>query len=138
MKKIIIIIIAIIVLGILIYIFNSLPVKKSTDIQTEQKTLDTQRITKEVNNGQAVLLDVRTALELEQEGYAISATHFDVKRLQEGEMPKVNKTMKIYIYCRSGKRAENAKNILENNGYTDVINIGGLINWNEAKGEIVN
>ena len=33
---------------------------------------------------------------------------------------------KIYLFCRSGVRSENAKNILLNEGYTRVLNIGGF------------
>jgi phage shock protein E len=37
-----------------------------------------------------------------------------------------NKYQKIYLYCRSGTRAGKAKTMLENIGYTNVENIGGL------------
>ena len=33
---------------------------------------------------------------------------------------------KIYLFCRSGVRSENAKNILVDAGYTNVFNIGGF------------
>ncbi len=137
MKIIVLIFIVIIILIALGYIFSLFPTKKSTDMQAEQNTLDPVRIGKEINNGQAVLLDVRTAVELEQEGYAVGAVHYDVARLQNGELPEVGKSKKIYLYCRSGRRAETAKNILNENGYTDVINIGGLADWIKANGEIV-
>ena len=37
-----------------------------------------------------------------------------------------DKTRRIYVYCRSGRRAQIAKENLEQLGYTDVVNLGSL------------
>ena len=39
-----------------------------------------------------------------------------------------DKTKPIIVYCRSGNRSSQAKAILESNGYTNIINGGGLSN----------
>ena len=42
----------------------------------------------------------------------------------------ISKDEEIFLFCRSGKRSGKAKKILEAEGYTRVINIGG---FEEAK-----
>jgi rhodanese-related sulfurtransferase len=90
-----------------------------------------------VNSGEVALLDVRTDEEWAR-GYAKGAMHFDLVRLQAGELPDIAKDKSIYVYCAAGGRAEKAKVILEKAGYTNVINIGGLGDWQDAGGEVVN
>ena len=71
-----------------------------------------------------IFVDVRT-LE-ERELLSIDSTHhiewqeiLNIKEIASFED-------KIYLFCRSGVRSENAKNILLNAGYTRVLNIGGF------------
>ncbi|NTU89985.1 MAG: rhodanese-like domain-containing protein [Actinobacteria bacterium] len=40
-----------------------------------------------------------------------------------------NKDDRIYVYCLSGGRSSQAKGYLEQNGYTDVVNLGGISRW---------
>lgn len=86
--------------------------------------------------GKAVLIDVRTDEEWNA-GRALGATHFELAKLQKGESPPVPKGSAIYTYCRSGGRAGQAKTILEQRGYADVTNLGGLANWQELGGAVV-
>ena len=102
-----------------------------------EDTLDIEKISQEVTDGLAVLLDVRTDAELVEDGYAPNSLHFDFVRIEGGEFPDFSKDMKAYIYCKSGGRAGKAETILENNGWTDVTNIGGLVDWIAAGGETV-
>lgn len=37
----------------------------------------------------------------------------------------------IYVTCRSGQRAASAKRKLETLGYTNVINMGGIVQWKQ-------
>ena len=37
-----------------------------------------------------------------------------------------DKSKKIYLYCRTGRRAKIAKEALEKMGYKDIINLGSL------------
>ena len=39
---------------------------------------------------------------------------------------EVKKDQKIYTYCRSGRRSQNATDILIDLGYEDVTNLGGI------------
>ena len=45
--------------------------------------------------------------------------------MNEGSLPEIPKNSKVEVYCRSGGRAEMAKQILMQNGFKDVENIGG-------------
>ena len=71
-----------------------------------------------------IFIDVRTPEEIEI--VSIDSTYhiewqdiLNVKEIASFED-------KIYLFCRSGVRSENAKNILLNAGYTRVLNIGGF------------
>jgi rhodanese-related sulfurtransferase len=37
--------------------------------------------------------------------------------------------VKLFLYCRSGRRSAEAANKLAAMGYTDVTDFGGIINW---------
>ena len=41
----------------------------------------------------------------------------------------LDKRAKIIVYCRSGNRSKTAKKLLEDFGYTDVYDMGGINNW---------
>jgi len=98
---------------------------------------DVECITREVNSYEAVLLDVRTAEERVEDGYVAISTHYDVQKLRDGLTPKLDPNTKIYVHCKSGKRAGEAIEILKAKGYKDVTNIGGLVDWENAGGEVV-
>ncbi len=76
-------------------------------------------------NKNIILIDVRSPEEFAS-GHAKGAINFDVQRLGQGEMPDLAKSAKLKLYCRSGGRAELAKNILKQHGFSDVENLGGI------------
>ena len=83
-----------------------------------------------------VILDVRTEPEYERKHIA-NAKVFPVGELRNGVMPTElvrDKNQIVFVYCWAGRRAEDAANILAENGYTNVYNIGGLVSW---KGETI-
>lgn len=90
---------------------------------------------KAVEAGDATLIDVRTQEEWDA-GHAPQAEHFELARLEAGELPDVPKDATIYVYCRSGNRSGMAVEILERAGYTDVTNAGGLTDWQAAGGDV--
>lgn len=90
------------------------------------------KIVEEVKNNEAVLIDVRRDDEW-NEGHAAGALHFEITKIEKGELPEIPKDKKIYLYCQSGGRAGRAKNILQKAGYANVENLGGLKDW-QAKG----
>lgn len=71
-----------------------------------------------------VFIDVRTDQEW-QAGHIDGALHFDLAKLQQGQMPDLPKDTPIALYCRTGIRAGMALRILQQNGFTNARNAGG-------------
>ena len=137
-KSILIFLAVVLIIVAAVYSFYLAPNRQQANNQVEAEViLDPVRISQEVAEGSAVLLDVRTALELQEDGFAVSSTHFDLVRLQNGELPNISKEIKIYTYCKAGGRAGKAEIILEENGFIDVVNIGGLVDWIDSGGQII-
>ena len=80
------------------------------------------------------LIDVRTPEEF-AESHAVGAINLPVEKIQTGDIPNVAKDRIIYLYCRSGRRATEAKTILGKAGFTHVINITSLDNWKHLGGK---
>ena len=78
-----------------------------------------------------VILDVRTEPEYDKK-HIMSAKLFPIEKIRQGVMPTelvTDKNQIVFVYCWAGRRAEEASNILAENGYINVYNIGGLANW---------
>ncbi|MEP7252748.1 MAG: rhodanese-like domain-containing protein [Ginsengibacter sp.] len=75
----------------------------------------------------AFLADVRTAGEFTQ-GHVKGSINIPLDRVSF-ELAKFKNKKNIIVFCRSGARSGQAKNILEQNGFTNVIN-GGT--WEEV------
>ena len=74
------------------------------------------------------LVDVRTSEEF-KEGSAEGSINIPVEELEE-RLSELKDKKNIVVFCRSGNRASTAKQILENAGFTDVINGGS---WQQVK-----
>lgn len=74
----------------------------------------------------SVLLDVRGKQEYELAHIkgAVNIPHTQVAE-KIGSLVK-NKSTPVFIYCRSGKRADIARKSMEKLGYTNIINLGGF------------
>ena len=73
------------------------------------------------------LVDVRTPEEYET-GHIPSALLIPHDTFTEN-LPTEDKDALIILYCRSGSRAGIVKNTLEEMGYTNIHNFGGVSNW---------
>ena len=75
------------------------------------------------------IVDVRTLPEVAQTGKVEGALVDDIRSpdfLQKFKSFSINPDSDaVLLYCRSGRRAEAAKAILEKNGYKNVKNLGG-------------
>ena len=100
---------------------------------SEQTAAD--RAVDEVRSGEAVLLDVRSDREFAA-GHAQPTKHLDHADVLDGARPRLAKDETIYVYCRSGRRAEEVVRILEREGYSDIESIGGLKDWQAAGGPL--
>ncbi len=75
------------------------------------------------------LLDVRRPDEYES-GHipgALLLTDTEIRDRAEDELPQKDAT--IIVYCRSGVRSANAARLLRDMGYTDVRDLGGILDW---------
>jgi rhodanese-related sulfurtransferase len=91
-------------------------------------------IIKDVTDGKAQLLDVRTKDEWKV-SHAAGAMHISVNHLLTGYFGDLDPDLPIYIYCATGARAGTAANYLNRQGY-DTTNIGGLSVWQSLGGTI--
>lgn len=83
------------------------------------------------------LIDVRTPEEYNT-NHAVGAINLPLENIQSGEVPNIAKDGIIYVYCQTGKRASQAKTILEKAGFSKVINVTSLDNWVSLGGEVIN
>lgn len=77
----------------------------------------------------AFLVDVRTAGEFAN-GHVKGSVNIPLDRVA-GQLAKFKNKKNIIVFCQSGGRSVQAKNILEQNGITNVINGGGWNNVNK-------
>jgi len=90
---------------------------------------DNGALTEAVNNG-AFLVDVRTPAEFSA-GSVKGAVNIPLDKVQS-QLTKFEGKKNIVVFCRSGNRSSQAKSILEQNGFQDVINGGTWGNVNQV------
>lgn len=81
------------------------------------------------DNPNAIVLDVRTPDEYEKK-HIPNAVLVPLDDLRNGKfeaLPDKNQT--IMIYCWTGRRAQDAAQIVADKGYRNVYEFGGLVNW---------
>jgi|TARA_B100001939_G_scaffold37912_1_gene29507 phage shock protein E len=71
-----------------------------------------------------IVIDVRTSEEFNA-GHIEESSNVEWQNISS-IIDKVKKDQKIYLYCRSGRRSQNATDILIDLGYEDVTNLGGI------------
>jgi phage shock protein E len=116
-KTILIITITIAMFGIL----------KNLFAQTDNKLLS-----EAIKNG-AYLVDVRTQGEFSG-GSATGAVNIPLDKIQS-QIGKLKDKKNIVVFCRSGNRSSQAKSILEQNGFRNIINGGTWQNVNNMINE---
>lgn len=98
--------------------------KSPNKIKVDQQT--SKKILKEVEQGKAYLVDVRTPEEY-KEKHLKNAQNINIKSTDFAEkIAKLDKNRKVYLYCRSGNRSGQATDSLVSLGYHSSFNIGGL------------
>lgn len=82
------------------------------------------------------LLDVRTAEEYAA-GHIDGSKNLSLQSIEAGNLPAGSKDEEIYVYCRSGNRSAQAKNILESAGYTHITDLGAMTDVQDMGGNVV-
>jgi rhodanese-related sulfurtransferase len=87
-----------------------------------------------IKDTQVVLLDVRTVEEFE-DGHIQNAVNIPHKELEQRLVELAeSKDTQIVIYCRSGRRAEVAKQVLIKNGFNHLDHLTGDFNgWTSSE-----
>ncbi len=94
-----------------------------------------------IERGNAVVVDVRDAPEVEKSGKVAGAVHIPRGMLEfraDPESPYYDqsfaKDKTVIVYCAAGGRAALSGQALKEMGYGEVYNIGGFNDWAEAGG----
>jgi len=83
------------------------------------------------NDGNTYLVDVRTEEEYNS-GAIPSAINIPFDVIADN-LPTEDRTARIIVYCRSGNRSGIASDTLDDLGFTNILDFGGVNNW---KGEL--
>ncbi len=96
-----------------------------------------------VASGQVTLVDIRDPSEIAASGKAQGALTIPLSVLRMKADPRspdydkrLNPSAPIALYCASGGRAGMARGMLQQLGYRDVTNLGGLGDWQRAGGTV--
>ena len=102
--------------------------------KAEYKKITSDEAKKMMETQKVIVVDVRT-LEEYNEGHIPNAISVPLETIEnEAEAKLKNKDDLILVYCRSGRRSREAALKLIEKGYTNVIDFGGIKDWN---GEVV-
>lgn len=109
-----------------------------------QPALDPRTAVSQVAAGALTLIDIRDPSEIRASGKAAGALAIPLAVLRIKADPaspdhdkRLSPDQPLALYCASGARAGMAKGMLEQLGYTQVTNLGGLAHWAQAGGPVV-
>ena len=98
--------------------------------KAEYKKITSDEAKKMIETQKVIVVDVRT-LEEYKEGHIPNAISVPLETIEnEAEAKLKNKDDLILVYCRSGRRSREAALKLIEKGYTNVIDFGGIQDWN--------
>ena len=82
-----------------------------------------------LKDGKNIVVDVRTIQEWNEDGHASCAVHIPLAELSS-HIDTLRNFENVFLVCRSGKRAEKAKEILEASGLNNAVNMGSWASFN--------
>lgn len=81
------------------------------------------------NESGYIILDVRREDEFEL-GHIPNAVNLPLENIEDlAEEELKDKSQMLLVYCRSGRRSKMAAGILDTLGYTNVLEFGGILDW---------
>ena len=110
---------------------------KETSAQ-QSKLVEPQEMIDVLSSKDVHLVDVRTPREFNQ-GFIENAINIDFSspNFQE-ELDKLDSTIPIVVYCRSGRRSGISTNNLVKAGFTEIYDLkGGIINWQKQGHKLI-
>lgn len=118
--------------------------KAAADLVAEAKAnvenLDPDAVERELQSGDAVLVDIRDAPELDADGRIPGAVHvprgmleFRADTTSPYHQAPLDPSRRVILHCASGGRSALAAKTLQEMGYEDVAHLdGGIKAWKEA------
>ena len=109
-------------------------IKEHENDEEEKSAMGYQQITaekaKEIMDSEEdiVILDVRTQEEYDT-GHIKEAVCLPNEAISDEPEELPDKTKKILVYCRSGRRSKQAARKLADMGYENVLEFGGILDW---------
>lgn len=102
---------------------------QGTAAGAEIEPLSSERLAEIIaaNDPNTYLVDVRTEEEYNS-GAIPSAINIPFDAIADN-LPTEDRTARIIVYCRSGNRSGVASDTLEDLGFTNVLDFGGVNNW---------
>lgn len=134
-RKTLIIILIILLIGSNSLFSSGNKEKKDSEVEESIVVAEYHRLTaeqaKEIfdSNPNSIIIDVRTEEEFNSSRIPKSI-NIPLSIIENEVLNRYpDKNTKLYLYCRSGNRSNQAANLLVNLGYTNVYDFGGIINW---------
>lgn len=110
-------------------------VVENSSTQKEQTVIEFRTISAEEakaaidSQDDIIIVDVRTPGEYSS-GHIKDSINIPLNTIEDTVMEKYpNRDTKLYLYCRSGNRSSQAARLLVKQGYTNVVDFGGINNW---------
>jgi phage shock protein E len=96
------------------------------DSKSEQTRITAEQFQKQVSKNPGIVIDVRTQEEYDAGHLAMTDRHHDLLNGDfEAQLSSLDKDSTYYLYCRSGNRSGQALELMKENGFEQVYNIGG-------------
>lgn len=103
---------------------------KEVDTMNATYTKITPKEAKEImENEDVIILDVRAQNEFDSERIDGAILIPDNEIEDDADEKLTDKSAKILVYCRSGRRSEAASKLLVELGYENVYDFGGILDW---------
>jgi rhodanese-related sulfurtransferase len=113
------------IFGLLLVVLVLLTACSSTEVESYTYP----EILEFIESGEGLAVDVRTLTEY-QEGHIEGAYNLDLADIQAGDFGELNdKSAMLLVYCRTGGRSSIAYKLFIEEGYTNVYDIGGIVDW---------
>jgi phage shock protein E len=98
----------------------------NTSKESADTLLNPESFKQKVDETPGVVIDVRTKGEYDSGHLKIADFNYDVMNGQfQDKLDSLDKDDTYYLYCRSGNRSGKATQMMKQNGFENVYNIGG-------------
>lgn len=119
----------VIIVAVAAFVFTR-PGAPAVDLEGILENIDPAAYQAQFDDAPHILIDVRTPQEFAS-GHIPGAINISVETLAD-RLSEIPEGQPVVVYCRSGNRSASAAQILAGAGYTDIYDLGGIIEWTAA------